>query len=48
MRLMLQQDKAEDFVIATGVAHTVREFVERSFAEVDIQIEWRGKGVDEK
>lgn len=48
MRLMLQQEKAEDFVIATGTAHTVREFVEWSFAEIEIEIEWRGEGIDEK
>jgi GDPmannose 4,6-dehydratase len=38
MWLMLQKDSPEDYVIATGVAHTVREFVERSFAEVGITI----------
>ena len=48
MWLILQQDKPEDFVLATGETHTVREFVEAAFAEVDIQIEWRGTGVDEK
>jgi GDPmannose 4,6-dehydratase len=46
--LMLQQDKPQDFVIATGETHTVREFVELSFKEVDIDIEWQGDGVDEK
>ena len=46
--LILQQDKPDDFVLATGETHTVREFVEAAFAEVDIQIEWRGTGVDEK
>ncbi|MBA2647341.1 MAG: GDP-mannose 4,6-dehydratase, partial [Pyrinomonadaceae bacterium] len=39
MHLMLQQDEAEDFVVATGEAHTVREFCERAFAEVDM--DWR-------
>ena len=48
MWLMLQHDKPDDFVLATGETHTVREFVEVAFAEVDIQIEWRGTGVDEK
>ena len=48
MWLILQQDKPEDFVLATGETHTVREFVEAAFAEVDIQIEWRGTGIDEK
>jgi len=48
MWLMLQQDKPDDFVIATGETHMVREFVELAFAEVGIQIEWKGEGVDEK
>lgn len=47
MWLMLQQDKPDDFVIATGETHTVREFVERAFEELDIQIEWSGEGVEE-
>jgi GDPmannose 4,6-dehydratase len=46
--LMLQQDKPQDFVIATGETHTVREFVELAFKEIDINIEWQGAGVDEK
>jgi len=46
--LMLQQDKPADFVIATGETHTVREFVELSFKEIGIEIEWQGLGVDEK
>jgi len=46
--LMLQQDKPQDYVIATGETHTVREFVELSFKEVDIDIEWQGTGVKEK
>ena len=46
--LMLQQDKPGDFVIATGETHTVREFVELSFKEIGIEIEWKGIGVDEK
>jgi len=46
--LMLQQDKPQDYVIATGETHTVREFVEMSFKEVDIDIEWKGIGVEEK
>lgn len=45
---ILQQDKPEDFVLATGETHTVREFVEAAFNVVDIKIEWRGEGVDEK
>ena len=48
MWLILQQDKPDDFVLATGETHTVREFVEAAFNEVDIKIEWRGEGVNEK
>lgn len=46
--LMLQQDAPEDFVIATGVQYSVREFVEKSAKAVDIDIEWKGEGIDEK
>ena len=45
--LMLQQDKPQDYVIATGETHTVREYVELSFKEVDINIKWHGEGVNE-
>jgi GDPmannose 4,6-dehydratase len=45
---ILQQDKPDDYVLATGETHSVREFVELSFAEVGIAIEWKGGGVDEK
>jgi len=48
MWLLLQQEKPQDVVIATNETHTVREFVELSFNEVGIDIEWKGKGVDEK
>ncbi|WP_242928888.1 GDP-mannose 4,6-dehydratase [Pontibacter vulgaris] len=48
MWLILQQEKPEDFVIATGVTTTVRDFVRMSFAEVGIDIEFRGEGVEEK
>lgn len=47
MWLMLQQDKADDYVIATNETRTVREFVETSFACVDINIKWQGEGVEE-
>ncbi len=47
MWLMLQQDKPEDFVIATGETHSVREFVECAFKEVNFEIEWQGTGVME-
>jgi len=46
--LMLQQDVAEDFVIATGVQYSVREFVSVAAKEIGIKVEWRGEGVDEK
>ncbi|MBP9714460.1 MAG: GDP-mannose 4,6-dehydratase [Sterolibacterium sp.] len=46
--LMLQQQQAEDFVIATGVQYSVREFVEAAAKELDMQIRWEGTGVDEK
>lgn len=48
MWLMLQQDKPDDFVIATGVQHTVREFTELAFANNGIKIEWQGNCIDEK
>lgn len=44
---MLQQDKPDDYVLATNETHTVREFVERSFKEVGVDIDWKGTGVDE-
>ena len=46
--LMLQQDTPEDFVIATGKQHSVRDFVEAAFVEVGITVEWRGEGIQEK
>ncbi len=48
MWLMLQQDTPEDFVIATGKAYTVRQFVEYAFEEIGVTIEWRGAGANEK
>jgi GDPmannose 4,6-dehydratase len=48
MWLMLQQEKPQDFVIATGQTHTVREFVEVAFKQIDVDIEWRGEGIEEK
>jgi len=47
MWLMLQQDQADDFVIATNETRTVRDFVTHAFERVDVQISWSGKGVDE-
>jgi GDPmannose 4,6-dehydratase len=46
--LMLQQDQPEDFVIATGEQHTVREFVELAASEIGIDMRWQGDGADEK
>ena len=48
MHLMLQQEKPDDYVVATGETHSVREFAEKAFAFVDIPLEWKGEGVDEK
>ena len=48
MWLMLQQEKPDDFVVATGETHTVREFVEHSARMLGYEIEWQGKGEEEK
>ena len=48
MWLMLQQPQGDDYVLATGETHSVREFVELAFAEVGRRIEWRGNSADEK
>ena len=48
MWLMLQQNKPDDYVIATGETHSVREFVELAFKEVEIDIRWEGHGLEEK
>ncbi len=48
MWLIMQQEKPDDFVIATGVQHTVRDFTERAFAANGIKIRWEGTGVNEK
>jgi GDPmannose 4,6-dehydratase len=45
--MMLQQEQAEDFVIASGIQHSVREFVTRAAAHLDIQLQWKGEGLDE-
>ncbi len=45
---MLQQKQAEDFVLATGETHTVREFAEAAFKELDMELEWKGKGPKEQ
>ena len=46
--LMLQQDEPDDFVIATGVQYSVRDFVNKAAKTVDIEMEWKGEGIDEK
>ena len=48
MWMILQQDTPDDYVLATGEKHSVREFVEKAFARVGKRIEWRGSGIDEK
>jgi GDPmannose 4,6-dehydratase len=48
MWLMLQQEKPEDYVIATGETHTVREFCELAFARAGYRLEWRGSGLEEQ
>jgi GDPmannose 4,6-dehydratase len=48
MWLILQQDEPDDYVIATGVQHTVREFTELAFKNDGIELEWKGKGLEEK
>ena len=46
--MMLQQDSPEDFVIATGVQHSVRDFINAAAKELEIEIQWEGEGVEEK
>jgi len=48
MWLMLQQDEPDDFVIATGETHTVREFTELAFRHIGVELAWEGEGVEEK
>src|SRR5258705_8303968 len=48
MHLILQHEKPDDYVLATGEMHSVREFIELAFAEIGRKIVWRGKGVDEE
>jgi len=48
MWLMLQQEKPDDYVIATGESHTVRELAEEAFKNININLEWKGNGVNEK
>jgi GDPmannose 4,6-dehydratase len=46
--LMLQQEKPQDFVIATGIQYSVREFVQRCAERLEMKLTWHGSGVDEK
>jgi GDPmannose 4,6-dehydratase len=46
--LMLQQEQPEDFVIATGIQHSVRDFISIAARELDIEVHWEGRGLDEK
>ena len=48
MWLMLQQEKPDDYVLATNETHSVREFVELAFKQLDMDIVWQGKGIEEK
>jgi GDPmannose 4,6-dehydratase len=48
MWLMLQQEKADDFIMATGVTTTIRDFITMAFSEAGIKITWEGKGIEEK
>ena len=46
--LMLQQEKPDDYVIATGTMHTVRELCEYTFSQLGMELEWQGEGLEEK
>jgi GDPmannose 4,6-dehydratase len=48
MWLILQQDKPDDYIIATGETHSVREFVNLAFKDAGIELEWKGSGLNEK
>jgi len=45
--MMLQQDQPADYVVATNETHSVREFVEKAFKVIDIDVKWKGEGIDE-
>lgn len=47
MWMMLQREKADDYVVATGEAHSVREFVEKAFVAIGVTIRWEGEGINE-
>ncbi|MGD1036872.1 MAG: GDP-mannose 4,6-dehydratase [Roseiarcus sp.] len=48
MWMMMQQPKPDDYVLATGEAHSVRNFVEKAFHRIGVDLEWKGEGVDER
>ena len=48
MWLMLQQEEPDDYVLATGIRHSVRSFVEKAFAEIGVQLQWEGQGLAER
>jgi len=48
MWLMLQQDTPDDYVLATGETHSIRDFCELAFKEIGVDLEWQGSGVNEK
>jgi len=48
MWLMLQQDKPDDYVLATGETHSVKEFIEKAFSQIEVELKWEGEGVNEK
>lgn len=48
MRLMLQQEKPDDYVLATGKLHSVKDFIDKAFAVVDISLKWQGEGLTEE
>ncbi len=45
---MLQQDKPDDYVLATGETHSVKEFIEKAFSQIEVELKWEGEGVNEK
>ncbi len=48
MWMMLQQENCSDYVISTGKSHSIKDFVEMAFKVIDVEIEWKGTGLDEK
>lgn len=48
MYLMLQQETADDYVLATGETHSVKEFIEKAFSQIEVELRWEGEGINEK